>query len=52
MEDKFSTDLVGGVGEWFSGNASNGERWGAADEASLSHLLLTSCCAARLLTGR
>ena len=33
---------------------SDGERWGAgaADEASLTLPLLTSCCAARFLTGR
>ena len=28
------------------------ERWGAADEAPLARPLLTSCCAARFLTGR
>ena len=33
------------------GNASDGEKWGAADEASLARLPLTSCCAARYLTG-
>ena len=31
---------------------SAGERWGAADEASLALPLLTSCCAAWFLTGR
>ena len=36
----------GGRGR-FRRNASDGERWGAADEASLAHPLLTSCCAAR-----
>ena len=30
---------------------SNGEQWGAADEASLAGPPLTSCCAARFLTG-
>ena len=30
---------------------SGGERWGAADEASLAHPLLTSCRVARFLTG-
>ena len=30
---------------------SDGERWGAADEASLARPPLTSCCAARFLTG-
>ena len=34
-----------------SGNASDGQRWATADEASLTPLPLTSCCAARLLTG-
>ena len=33
-------------------NASDGERWGEADEASLACPRLTSCCAARFLTGR
>ena len=32
-------------------NASDGERWRAADEASLTRLLPTSCCAAQFLTG-
>ena len=40
-----------GKGDGSGGNASDGERWGAADEASLSCLQLTSCCAARFLTG-
>ena len=30
---------------------SDGEQWGAADEASLVRPLLTSCCAALFLTG-
>ena len=30
---------------------SDGERWGAADEAFLTHLPLTSCCVARFLIG-
>ena len=33
------------------GHTRDGERWAAADEASLAHLLLTSCRAARFLTG-
>ena len=48
VEDSFSTDGVGGGS---GGNVSYGERWGAADEASLTLLLLTSCCAARFLIG-
>ena len=47
MEDNFSTD--GCVwGGWFRRGC---ERRGAADEASLARPLLTSGCAARLLTG-
>ena len=42
----------GGGGDGSGCNASNGEPWGAADEASLARLQLTSCCAARFLTGR
>ena len=49
MEDNFSTDGVWGDGS--GSNVSDGERWGAADEASLARLPLTSCCVARLLTG-
>ena len=30
---------------------SHGEPWGGADEASLAHPPLTSCCVARFLTG-
>ena len=30
---------------------SDGKQWGAADEASLAHQSLTSCCAAHFLTG-
>ena len=54
MEDNFSTDKGGGGGgggDGAGGNASDGERWGAADEASLSHPPLTSRCAARFLPG-
>ena len=40
-----------GSGDGSGGSASNGERWGAADEAWLAGLPLTSCCAARFLTG-
>ena len=39
MEDNFSTE--GGAGS--GSNASDGERWGVADEALLSHPPLTSC---------
>ena len=49
------------MGDGSGGNASDGERWGAmgsdgarwgaVDEALLACLLLTSCCAARFLTG-
>ena len=44
--------MVGGGGDGSDGNASDGERWGAAHEASLASLPLTSCCAAHFLTGR
>ena len=57
MEGDFSMDLAGGWGwggGWLGmdgagGNASGGE--GAADEAPLARPLLTSCSAARFLTG-
>ena len=54
MEDNFSTDGGGGGGEQFGsgGNARDGERQGATDEASLAHLPLTSCSAVWFLTGR
>ena len=39
-------------GDGSGGNASDGEWWGAADEASLTRSPLTSCCAARFLTGQ
>ena len=54
MEDNFSTDWgnVSDVGDGSGSNESDGERWGAADEASLARPPLTSCCAARFLTGR
>ena len=51
VEDNFSTFWVGG-GDGSGGNASDGERWGATDEAALLRLTLTFCCAARFLTGR
>ena len=57
MEDNFSMDLGwGGVGEvdGSGGNTSDGEQWGAADEASLStatHLLLCGPVPNRLRTG-
>ena len=41
----------GGLGNGSGDNASDGERWGAADEASLARPLLTSCCATQFLTG-
>ena len=53
MEDGFSTDReLAGAWNGSGGNANDGERWGAADEASLACPLLTSCCAARFPTGR
>ena len=61
VEDSFSTGwgMCGGVGNGSGGNGgddsggnvSNAERWGAADEALLARLPLTSCCEARFLTG-
>ena len=48
MEDNFSTDGVGGGS---GSNASDGERWGEADEAPLARPPLTSCCAAGSVTG-
>ena len=63
MEDNFSTaggGKGGGIiqvgnasdaGDGSGSNESDGERWGAADEALLASPLLTSCCAARFLTG-
>ena len=42
----------GGGGDGSGGDARDGERWGAADEASLAHPPLPSCCAARFLTDR
>ena len=56
MEDNFSTDQAG-VGEAgmvqvvMRVMGSDGERWGAADGASLVRPPLISCCAARFLTG-
>ena len=51
VEDSFSMN-GGGGGEGSGGNASDGERWGTADEASLARRPLTSRYAARFLTGR
>ena len=54
MEDKFFMERGRGVlvqGYCSGGNASNGEQWGAADEALLACQLLTSCHAAQFLTG-
>ena len=48
----FSTDGARGVVDGSGGNASDGDWWRTADEASLTRSLLTSCCAARFLTGR
>ena len=43
---------TGGEVEDASGsNERDGEQWGAADEALLACPPLTSCCAARFLTG-
>ena len=47
MEDNFSMDHGGGWRVGSGSNASDGERRGAADEASLAGPPLTSCCAAR-----
>ena len=47
MQDNFSMDGGGGWGDGLGSNASDGEAWGAADEASLARLPLTSRCAAR-----
>ena len=54
MEDNFSMDggRGWGGGDGSGGNASDGERWGAADEASFAGPPLTSCCAARGLGTR
>ena len=41
-----------GWGDGSGGNASDGERWGAADEAWLARPPLTSCHGAGFLTGR
>ena len=43
---------MGGGGDGSGSNVSDGELWGAADEASLSCPPLTSCCVAQFLTGR
>ena len=52
MEDNFSMAGVGVGGKDSSGgNASDGEQWGAADEASLACLPLTSCWAVWFITG-
>ena len=52
VEDSFSTGGMAVGGDGSGHNASRGERWGAADEASLARPLMTSCCAARFLTRR
>ena len=41
----------GNASDGSGGNASDEERWGATDEASLTRPPLTSCCAARFLSG-
>ena len=53
MEDSFSTDgAAGGMVQAVTrAMGSDGERWGAADEASLARPPLTSCCAAQFLSG-
>ena len=43
--DGSGSNVIDG-GDGSGGNVSNGERWGAADEASLASPQLTSCCAA------
>ena len=48
MEDNFSTEWGGGVIVQ-AVMQSDGEPWGAADEASLACLPLISCCVARSL---
>ena len=48
VEDKF---FHRGEGDGSGSSASDGERWGAADEASLARPPPTSCCATRFLTG-
>ena len=48
MEDNFSTD---GGADVSGGNVSDGEQWGAADEASLACPPLTSRCVAQFLAG-
>ena len=48
-DQHFSTDVAGG--HWFRHNVSDGERWGAAEEASLARPPPTSCYVARFLTG-
>ena len=42
----------GNGGDGSGRNESDGEQWGAADEASLPRPPLTSCCVARFLTGQ
>ena len=42
---------MGSDGERWGEMGSDGERWGVAGKASLTHLPLTSRCAARFLTG-
>ena len=54
MEKNFSTDRGGGGygrGYGAGGNASDGERWRAADEALFARLPLTSSCVAWFLTS-
>ena len=54
VEDSFSTDGGWGMVQVVTRamvQAVN-QRWGAADEASLTCPRLTSCCAAQFLTGR
>ena len=56
VEDNFSMDpglgVEEGEGEDSSGiKVSDGEPWGAADEAPLLPQLLTTCCAAGFLIG-
>ena len=43
---------MGSGGQRWGEMGSCGQRWGVAEEASLAHPLLTSCCMARFLTSR
>ena len=51
VEDGFSLGVGRGWGDGSGGNASDGGRRGAGDEALLARPPLTFCCAARFPTG-